>query len=140
MQVTLGEDGSGSKEEPLFVPLFVAGNMGEAWPPFKLPLFLSLLLSEVDREICAESLARPGLKIDFEGSFMEDEDRREVKQMKSSLVVFVVVPVLLLRCGGFSLSISCVVGRMIDEGGEREKQKCGVFLVQWKMPFVFGNQ
>lgn len=95
--------------------------MGEAWPPFKLPLFLSLLLREVDSEICEESLPRPGLKIDLEGSFMEDEeDKREVKQMNSSLLVFVaqilvvVVAVALLllllelRCGGLSLSISCL--------------------------------
>lgn len=124
--MTLGEDGSGfSKEQPRFFPLVaVAGNMGEAWPPFKLPLFLSLLLREVEREICEESLPRPGLKIDFEGSFMEDEeDKREVKQMNSSLLVFVVqilvvvvvvvavallLLLLVLRWGGLSLSISCL--------------------------------
>lgn len=96
--------------------------MGEAWPPFKLPLFLSLLLREVDSEICEESLPRPGLKIDFEGSFMEDEeDNREAKQMNSSLLVFVVqilvavvvavallLLLLVLRCGGLSVSISCL--------------------------------
>lgn len=94
--------------------------MGEAWPPFKLPLFLSLLLREVEREICEESLPRPGLKIDLEGSFMEDEeDKREVKQMNSSLLVFVVqilvvvavallLLLLVLRWGGLSLSISCL--------------------------------
>lgn len=124
--MTLGEDGSGfSKEQPRFFPLVaVAGNMGEAWPPFKLPLFLSLLLREVEREICEESLPRPGLKIDLEGSFMEDEeDKREVKQMNSSLLVFVVqilvvvvvvvavallLLLLVLRWGGLSLSISCL--------------------------------
>lgn len=109
--MTLGEDGSGfSKEQPRFLP-FVAGNMGEAWPPLILPLLLNLLLRDVDREICEESLARPGLKIDFEEIFMEDEeDKRDVKQMKSSLVLVVVLVLLLvLRCGGLSVSISCSV-------------------------------
>lgn len=93
MHVTFGEEGSGfSKEQPLFFPVVVAaGNIGEAWPfpPLMLPLFLSLLLREVEREICEGSLQfLPGLRMDFEDSFMDDEeDKREVKQMKSSLVL-----------------------------------------------------
>jgi hypothetical protein len=43
MQVTFGEEGSGfSKAQPRFLPL--VGNIGEAWPPFMLPLLLSLLI------------------------------------------------------------------------------------------------
>lgn len=86
--MTLGEDGSGfSKAQPdLFFPAAV-GNIGEAWPPLRLPLFLRRRLREEEREIWDESLARPGLRIDLEDSFMEEDDeRRDVKQMKSSLV------------------------------------------------------
>lgn len=91
MQVTLGDEGSGfSNPDPLFLP--PVGNIGEAWPFLMLPLVLSLRLSDVEREI-GGSRARPGLKIeDFDEIFMEEEERREVKQMKSSLVL-VVVPV-----------------------------------------------
>lgn len=53
-----------------------------------LPLVLSLRLREVERER-GVSRAWLGLRMDLE-SFIEDEERREVKQMKSSLVVVVV--------------------------------------------------
>lgn len=62
-----------------------------------LPLVLSLRLREEEREIWEGSLARPGLRMDLEESFMDEEERREVvKQMKSSLVVVDVVPLMLL--------------------------------------------
>lgn len=87
MQVTLGEEGSGfSKPQPLFLPEVV--KKGEAWPPLMLPLVRSRRLREEVRETGPQSLAaRPGLRIDLE-SFIEDEDEdsREAKQMKSSLV------------------------------------------------------
>lgn len=91
MQVTFGEEGSGfSNEQPLFFP--PVGNIGEAWPPLMLPLVLSLLLREVDREI-GVSRARPGLRIDL-AIFVEDEEEsRDVKQMKSSLLVLAVLGV-----------------------------------------------
>lgn len=98
MQVTLGDDGSGfSKADPRFLPF--VGNIGEAWPaPFKLPLLLSLLLREEESEIWGVwwSLARPGLRMDLEIFMEEEEDeRRDVKQIKSSPVVLL-LPLLLL--------------------------------------------
>lgn len=94
--MTLGEEGSGFSKAPPQPDLFLfptaVGNIGEAWPPLRLPLVLSLRLREEEREIWEESLARPGLRIDLEEIFMEeDEERREVKQMKSSLVAPLVV-------------------------------------------------
>ena len=84
MQVTLGDEGSGfSKLAPRFLPA-AAGNIGD-WPPRRLPLVRRRRLREVERETGA---ARPGLWIvvDLEEIFMEEEEeRREVKQMKSSL-------------------------------------------------------
>lgn len=63
----------------------------------RLPLVLSLRLREEEREIWEGSLARPGLRMDLEESFMDEEERRDVvKQMKSSLVVVDVVPLMLL--------------------------------------------
>lgn len=50
-----------------------------------LPLVLSLLLREVEREI-GGSRARPGLSIDLAILIEDEEERREVKQMKSSLL------------------------------------------------------
>lgn len=87
MHVTLGEEGSGfSKAQPRFLPPPV-GNIGEAWPaPFMLALVLSLRLSEAGRERGAGSRARPGLRMDFDEIFMEEKERRDVKQMKSSLL------------------------------------------------------
>lgn len=87
--MTLGEEGSGFSKAALFFP--PVGNIGEAWPApvlLRLPLLLSRRLREEDREICEEgSLARPGLRMDLEDEiFMEEDERREVKQMKSSLV------------------------------------------------------
>lgn len=85
IQVTLGEDGSGFSKAHLFFPL--VGNIGEAWPLLMLPLFLSLLLREEVIEICDGSIARPGLSMDLEEIFMEEEDKREAKQMNRSLVL-----------------------------------------------------
>ena len=87
MQVTLGEEGSGfSNPEPLL--LFPVGNIGEACPFLILPLVLSLLLKEVESEV-GVSRALPGLKmLDLEDVFMEL--LRELKQIKSSLVVVLV--------------------------------------------------
>ncbi|GAV64023.1 hypothetical protein CFOL_v3_07541 [Cephalotus follicularis] len=73
-----------------------------------LPLLLILLLRDEESEICDVSLARPGLKIDFEEIFMEDEESLEVKQIKSSLVLLVV---LLLRCGLVSVSMLAFTSR-----------------------------
>nr|GMC74694.1 D-amino-acid transaminase, chloroplastic-like [Ipomoea batatas] len=53
-----------------------------------LPLLRSRRLSEVERETDG-SRARPGLSIDLEIFIEEEEDRREVKQTKSSPVVLV---------------------------------------------------
>lgn len=59
-----------------------------------LPLFFSLLLREVDREGLGLSV-RPGLRMDLEEIFMEDEEeRREVKQMKSSVLLLLLVVVV----------------------------------------------
>lgn len=66
-----------------------------------LPLLLSLRLREEEREIWDGSLVRPGLRNDLE-SFMEEEERREVKQMKSSLVL---LPFVLVVRWGLSDSI-----------------------------------
>lgn len=103
MQVTLGEEGSGfSKPHPLFLPL-LAKN-GDAWPPLRLPL-RRRRLREVEREI-EPSRARPGLRIDLE-NFMDDEDvKPEAKQMRSSLVEFM----LPLRKWGLSKSIFFLFG------------------------------
>ena len=90
MQVTFGEEGSGFSKVPRF--LLPVGNIGEAWPPLMLPLFLSLLLTEVDSE--DGSLLRLGLRIHLEESFMDEDDKREVKQMKSSLVLLLLLVVL----------------------------------------------
>ncbi|KAI7988180.1 hypothetical protein LOK49_LG13G01014 [Camellia lanceoleosa] len=60
-------------------------------PPLRLPFVLSRRLREVERKTGALR-ARPGLRIDLEEIFMdreEEEERREVKQMKSSLVLLV---------------------------------------------------
>lgn len=72
-----------------------------------LRLFLSLRLTDFEREICGGSRtepARPGLRIDFEEIFMEDE---EVKQKKR----WVDVDVVIERCvgGGLSDSMDCHV-------------------------------
>lgn len=59
-----------------------------------LPLFFSLLLREADREGLGLSV-RPGLRMDLEEIFMEDEEeRREVKQMKSSVLLLLLVVVV----------------------------------------------
>lgn len=63
-----------------------------------LPLLLSLLLRDEDREIWDGSLARPGLRMDLEEIFIDEEERREVKQMNSSLVLLV-LPLLVARWG-----------------------------------------
>lgn len=100
MQVTLGEVGSGlSKPQPRFLPV-VGGNMGEAWALRKLGLGRRRRLREVERE---ESLGLAGLRMDLEGSFMEEE-RREVKQMKSS------PPALLFEVGRWGLSVISIIG------------------------------
>lgn len=101
MQVTLGELGSGFSKPPPPRFLVPEWNMGEAWPPFKLPLLLSRRLREEVSEIWAgggASLARAGLRMDLEEeSFMEEEEeKREVKQIKSSLGALVTVAELLL--------------------------------------------
>lgn len=91
MQVTLGEEGSGvSKEQPFF--LLPVGNMGEDWPPFMLPLLLSLLLREEWRvaDPSRNLSVLPGLRIDLDDIFIDDvefdDEALEVKQMKSSLL------------------------------------------------------
>lgn len=76
-----------------------------------LPLLLSLRLREEERETWDGSLLRPGLRMDLEESFMDEEvERRDVKQMKSSLVLLLVV--LVVRWGLsdsiFSFSVSTV--------------------------------
>ena len=58
-------------------------NMGEAWPPLMLLLVQSLRPREVEREV-GGSRSQPGMSMDLEESFMEEEERREGKQMKSS--------------------------------------------------------
>lgn len=70
MQVTLGEEGSGFSKLPLF--LAVVGNIAGDAPPLMLPLFLSLRLSEVEREFGGSRAtpARPGLKMDLDEIFM----------------------------------------------------------------------
>lgn len=75
-----------------------------------LPLFLNLLLSDEEREICEEdSLERPGLRMDLEEIFMDDEEeRREVKQMKSSLVLLPLVLLLLMLVLRWGLSGSII--------------------------------
>lgn len=108
MQVTLGDDGSGfSKVDPRFFPF--VGNMGEAWPaPFKLPLLLSLLLREEESEIWGVwwSLARPGLRMDLEIFIEEEDERRDVKQIKSSPVALLLLLLILVVRWGLSESIS----------------------------------
>lgn len=76
-----------------------------------LPLFLNLLLSDEEREICEEdSLERPGLRMDLEEIFMdEEEERREVKQMKSSLVLLPLVLLLLMLVLRWGLSGSIIL-------------------------------
>lgn len=54
-----------------------------------LPLVRRRRLREEERE--EGSLFRPGLRIDLEEIFMEDEERRDVKQMKSSLVALLLL-------------------------------------------------
>lgn len=62
-----------------------------------LRLVLSLRLREVDREIDgSRPPARPGLNIDFDEIFMDEEWCRDVKQIKKSLVEDVDAE----RCGG----------------------------------------
>ncbi|KAF5766589.1 hypothetical protein HanRHA438_Chr15g0729301 [Helianthus annuus] len=83
MQVTLGEEGSGlSNPQPLFLP--VTGNIAGDAPPLMLRLLLSLRLrlrlSEVERAMggggggSREYVARPGLRIDLDEIFMEDDE------------------------------------------------------------------
>ncbi|MFS7921507.1 hypothetical protein Hanom_Chr03g00237571 [Helianthus anomalus] len=120
MQVTLGEDGSGfSNPDPFFFP--VVGNMAGEAAPLMLRLVLSRRLREVVRPV------RPGDKIDdLEGSFMEEEWWREVKQMKRSLVV-------VGRCGGGggrSESIDCAVI------GACCKSCCCCYLLSWCMNII----
>lgn len=108
MQVTLGEDGSGfSNAQPLFLPVVL--KKGEAWPPLRLPLVRRRRLREEESETGPPSrAARPGLSIDLEIFMEEDVERREVKQMKSSLVVVaaaVLLPVLVVRKWGLSKSM-----------------------------------
>jgi len=100
MQVTFGEEGSGlSKPDPL--PFF-EGNMAGDWAPLRLPLWPRRRLREEERDAADLSAARPGLRIDLEDRRIEEEfERRDVKQMKSSLLVVGVL--LVLR--GFSISI-----------------------------------
>ncbi|KAA8536807.1 hypothetical protein F0562_029285 [Nyssa sinensis] len=59
----------------------------EVWPPFMLPLLLSLRLRELERETAAGSRARPGLRIDLEESFIEDEEdeTRECRIAKNNI-------------------------------------------------------
>lgn len=107
MQVTLGELGSGFSmpAAPHFLP--PDGNMGENWPPFRLPLLLSRRLREEESKIWdleggGASLARARLSKVLEDeeddeSFMEEEEwNREVEQMKSSPVAVAVVELLQL--------------------------------------------
>lgn len=86
MQVTFGEEGSGFSKPRRFPPP-ATGNMGDWWPPLRLPLDLRRRLREAERE-AGVSRARPGL---VEGIFIEEEEGREVKQMKREVVVVVVV-------------------------------------------------
>jgi hypothetical protein len=65
-----------------------------------LPLLLSLRLREAERESWDGSLLRPGLRIDLDESFMEeDAESREVKQMNSSLVLLLLLLLPVLRWG-----------------------------------------
>lgn len=62
---------------------------------------------ERDRDAADLSAARPGLRIDLEDRRIEEEfERRDVKQIKSSLLVVGVL--LVLR--GFSMSIIVLTG------------------------------
>lgn len=88
--MTLGEEGSGfSKAQPFFFP-GVEKN-GDA-PPLRLPFLRSFRLSELERETGASRAARPGLRIDLDSFMEEEEERREAKQIKISLVLAVVLP------------------------------------------------
>jgi hypothetical protein len=58
-----------------------------------LPLLFNLLLKEDESDICGWSLLRLGLKIDFDDSFIDEDDKRDVKQTKSSLVLLLLLVV-----------------------------------------------
>lgn len=89
MQVTFGDDGSGfSNAYPRFLLLPLKINIGEDWPPFMLPLALSLRLrDDEDESLGSRNLStQPGLRIDFEDILADEkEQNREVKQTKRSV-------------------------------------------------------
>ncbi|KAF5814792.1 hypothetical protein HanXRQr2_Chr03g0115091 [Helianthus annuus] len=123
MQVTLGEEGSGfSNPDPFFFP--VAGNMAGEAAPLMLRLVLSRRLREVVRPV------RPGDKIDdLEGSFMEEEWWREVKQMKRSLVV-------VGRCGGGGGRSESIVGLLLEHVVKAAAAAAAICL-SWCMNIIF---
>ena len=83
----------------------------------RLPLDLRRRLREVEREIWEGSRGRPGLRMDLEEIFMEEEEeeeKREVKQMKSSLegvaVELVLLVLVVRKWGSESMKTEMVTG------------------------------
>lgn len=90
----------------------------------------------MEREIWEDSRARPGLRMDLEEIFMEEEEeeeKRDVKQMKSSLEPVAVVEVVLLV--------------LVVRKGRSESMKMEILTSDqqrpleelWEIDFLLGN-